>query len=314
MAAPMDRAQFPYLYRHSGLLIASQLELPEWASFGQVERGEPDVRIVLDPPLAENPTESRHSGTGGALEFTVEEAGTWTVSGGNTIRIAPAPDARAPELRLFTLGSAWGALGYQRGFAMLHGSAVAVDDGAVLFVGYSTQGKSTMAAAMILRGHRLVADDLSRVDPPGEAGGAPQLYPSAARIKLWDTAIDRFGWQDRPREQDHFRTNKFHLPIAGDIPRDPVPLKAIYSLDWRPEISFNRLRGGAALTELLSKSLYRQHFLEAMGNFSDQVLQCVDFTRSVPVWELGRPQDFAQLDAVCDALEQHWASGEAFSP
>lgn len=310
----MEKPVFPFLYFHSGLLVASQLELPEWTVFAVKCAGEPDVLIVLDGPLAVAPKADEQIFDDAGLHFTIEGTGRWTVANGATIRIAPAPDAQARELRLFTLGSAWGALGYQRGLAMLHGSAIAVEDGAVLFVGYSTQGKSTMAGALLARGHQLVADDLSRVDPPQGNGSAPLLHPSAARIKLWDVAIAHLGWQERPREQDHFRDNKFHLTVSKGVDRAPLPLKAIYSLDWGDQIAFSRLRGGVALQELLSKSLYRPEFLEIMGCFADQVRQCTACAQAVPIWGLERPRDFARLDAVCDALERHWSGGEAFTP
>lgn len=51
-----------------------------------------------------------------------------------------------------------------RGALLLHASAVQVGDRAVAFVGAAGMGKSTLAALFVTHGHRLVSDDLLRVD------------------------------------------------------------------------------------------------------------------------------------------------------
>ena len=279
----------PFHYRHSKLHIASQLELPEWEGFA-CEKGKPDVRIVLsDKPCPDCPTDGSVA-VGDTLRFAVEGIGGWQVEGDHTIRLHPGLTADAPELRLFTLGSAWGALGYQRGFAMWHGSAVEVRGRVVLFCGDAGAGKSTMAAAQCAGGARLVADDLSRIEP--SEGGA-LIHPSSMRIKLWRQALEHFAWQDRIIQRDYYREDKFHCSVpshhAGGV---PVPLSAIVILESADEAHLERLSGSTALEAVMKATLYRPEMLDALGQWGVQGGLAARVVGEVPVWRWARPKYF----------------------
>jgi hypothetical protein len=75
-----------------------------------------------------------------------------------------------------------------RGEAVLHASAVQIDDVALGFVGASGMGKSTMATLLCAAGARLITDDLLRLDltrtPPGCALGATELRLRKAADEL----------------------------------------------------------------------------------------------------------------------------------
>lgn len=288
-----------YAYRHSGCLVHSELELPEWHAFAVEDDGEPDVVFRFAEELGEAaPPNHTPVMEGDALRFSVPDVGTWRISGGNEIAIQPYGDPTSIEVRLFTLGSAWGTLGYQRGWAMLHGSAVLGPKGAVLFCGPQGAGKSTMAAALAQQGLPLVSDDLSRVEP-GRADKPTRLWPSRTRHKLWDEAIGVLGLSDRERVQDYFRAEKFHLESSTSVPVElPVPLVGIYALDFGDSFAVERLSGGEAATSVLRETIYRPLFLEAMGRLPEQAVYAARIAASVPVWRLTRPADLAQLSDV----------------
>lgn len=292
----------PFHYYHSGLRVASQIELPEWAAFA-CEAGEPDVRIVLsDQPCPDCPTDGSVE-VGATLRFGVEGIGGWQVEDGSTIRLHPGLTAGLPELRLFTLGSAWGALGYQRGFAMWHGSAVEKEGRAILFCGDSGAGKSTMAAAMTRRGANLVADDLSRIEP-GE--GTALIHPSATRIKLWGEAIGQFGWQDRIVQRDYYREDKFHCsPPRSQVER-VMPLVAIVSLEIGEDVGLARLSGAQALETVLRQTMYRPEMLDALDGWGRQGALAAQIVANCPAYRLTRPKEYAALDDACTAAESLW--------
>ena len=291
-----------HCYRHSGVLVGSDIEFPEWSTFACPEPGmAPDIVIGRGAVRTDYDPSCEHAEyRAGCLKFAVPQAGRWAVEGGRRITVDIEP-SREAEARLFTLGSAWGALGYQRGWAMLHGSAVRVDGKTALFAGEAGQGKSTMAAALIARGAELIADDLSRCGT-GQ-GERARLYPSAGRIKLWDTAIDHLGWQDRQRTRDHFRDDKFHLETAPQtIDCEPVLLSTVFVLEWGDEIAIERLRGGEAVTALSEATIYRKGYLELMGGLATHVVACARVAASTAVYRLARPSNLAMLDDVCDRV------------
>jgi len=288
-------------YRQAGLAIRSLLALPEWDLFagGVAERSDVDIR--LDPESHECVEDAEPTWDGEALQFSIAEVGTWRIAEGRRIDIRPARRAHENELRLFTLGSAWGALGYQRGLAMVHGSAVAIAGRALLFCGAQEQGKSTMAAAMVARGHRLLVDDLSRVDPPAIEGPA-LLHPSTPRLKLWHDAIDHFGMRHIVVARDHFRAEKYHLAVPGPAALQPLPLAAIVVLEWGEELQLEPLHGARAVGAVIAACTYRPQMLAAMGIEAQQSAQLARIVAASPTYRLTRPRDLGRIDAACELL------------
>jgi hypothetical protein len=164
-----------------------------------------------------------------------------------------------------------------------------------------------MAAWLTNQGYALVSDDLTRFDIPVQ--GQPTIYPSAPRLKLWHDALNALEWNSEELERDHFRADKFHLSLAEDGRQRPLPLRAIYLLEWG-EWCVIRLSGGAAVRRFVSAATYRGALLEPMGKLGAYWRQCLELVRRVPVWELKRPRDLAAMDQTVDALTGHWDSIE----
>lgn len=296
-------------YRHSGVQVSSAIALPEWAQFR--DRGhsaeEADVTIALtERPLA--PTgmpdgavvvQQRN------IRFDVEGVGRWLVSQGRHIVVDPHTTGGARELRLFTIGTAWGVLGYQRGWLMCHGSVV-VPSGAtraILLTGASGQGKSTTAAALVAAGGTLLADDLCRVENRLEGG--PAAHPSAGYLKLWRDGVEALGWSARIAARDHYRADKFlcDLPPEARAGAAPVPLDAIVVLAWGETLSLQRIRGSEAFAAVISAACYRPQALDALGAWQGQTEAWLTLLQHTPVFRLQRPKDFAQISAASRLLE-----------
>ena len=288
-----------HFYRHSGLSVASHMELPEWAAFAG-GGDDAQVQIVLsDEPCPGCPTEGCVV-VENALRFAVKGVGGWQVEGGHTIRLHPGLAVQPPELRLYTLGSAWAALGYMRGAAMWHASAVALNGRAVLLCGESGQGKSTLAAALVARGAALVSDDLARV----EVSERPVIHPCATRIKLWSEAIEHLGWNERKVQRDWYRENKFQCEAPTTMSGNaPVKLAAIVSLEEGDTVELQALDGAEALETVLRQTMFRPEMVEALGTWGEQGAIAARIVARCPVYRLTRPHDLTLLDAACEAVE-----------
>ena len=315
----------PCCYTNADLHVTSELPLPEWAAF-ESDRPcpQPDVTITVEsgerlsrpdeesgeggpPPLEGEGVESEKFETrlitGDEYRFHAPHAGEYWVRQGRAIHITPAPGARPREMRLFLLGSAWGALCYQRGILSLHSSVVQVGNGAFAFCGETGAGKSLLAAWLISRGHRLVSDDLSRFEVL--PNGAPRVYPSSPRLKLWRDALNKLGRSAAGLERDYFRSDKFHLPLPGDEAQHPLPLAGIYLLKWG-EPGITRLTGATALRRFVESATYRGDLLEPMGQAAAHWQRCAEIARRVPIWEFARPRDWTAFDAAMEKLLKHW--------
>jgi hypothetical protein len=235
--------------------------------------------------------------------FSIPDIGRYWVHQGQEILVVPASGAGAREVRLFLLGSAWGALCYQRGLFPLHTSMVQIGNGVVAFCGATGTGKSTLAAWLASRGYPLVVDDLCRVDLP--AGEPPRVWPSTPRLKLWQEALDALGWNSEQLERDHFRQDKFHVPWPEAPPRESFALRAVYLLEWG-ETHLVRLTSTAALRRFIATATYRGQLLEPMGRLAEHWERSAALLQRVPVFELQRPRDWSAMVGVLDVLDAHW--------
>ena len=109
------------------------------------------------------------------------------VEGGESVRYAAQRDVAPADVRLFLLGSVWGALALQRGLLPLHASAVGRDRTVHAFTGPPGAGKSTLAATLAARGYPLYTDDMLILDP-ASFGTHAKCYRAKADLKLWPDA------------------------------------------------------------------------------------------------------------------------------
>lgn len=139
------------------------------------------------------------------------------------------------------------------GALVLHGSCVAVDGGAVGFIGPTGAGKSSMAAAFVQAGAALMADDLVVLEPHGEGYVVSPTYPS---LRLWEDSAAHFSGaapDGLPRVADYTDKRRWAVPwsTAPDGSAGAVPLRALVALGSRPEpgapdCRIGRLRGADA--------------------------------------------------------------------
>lgn len=130
-----------YHYKVYGLLIGSELELPE---LSQVQNTEVDVSIGFGE-VPEHLPEVRGSGVlfeaaKNDFLFKFEGIGRYRVQNGNRIIVQPEREASPSEIRLVLLGSSIGALLHQRGMLAIHGSAITDGNQTVILTGQSGVG------------------------------------------------------------------------------------------------------------------------------------------------------------------------------
>lgn len=101
-----------------------------------------------------------------------------------------SPMVLADVMAFFT-GPILGFLLRERGVLALHASAVVIDGAAYGFVGAGGEGKSTLAAALAMRGHPVLTDDVLALDGHADGWVARAGYPM---VRLWeDSARLLFG-------------------------------------------------------------------------------------------------------------------------
>jgi len=291
-----------WYYAYIGLHVTSELPIPEWTVFEQDKPfNDTDVFIRLGCVQSQESEGSLRPATTPYItadehRFHIPEAGDYWIRNGSEIIVTPAPDASAREVRLFLLGSAWGTVCYQRGLLVLHSSVVQIGDYAVAFCGPTGSGKSTFAAWLVARGHRLIGDDLCHFEVANER---VLVHPAAPRLKLWSDALTIMNWNRHELERDHFRADKYHKNLTYLEKQSCHSLHSLYLLDWgEPDVT--RLTGLSALRGIVASATYRGELLEPMGRVAEHWQRCAELARCVPVFRCTRPRDWSTMDAVME--------------
>src|SRR5690348_3849734 len=174
-----------FSYTAYGLGIHSFMPLPELIP----EENEADVVFQLGNVSEPNPhtIDEMHKFKAGSNKayYSMEGAGSFVAQEGQAVIFDPAIDADEHVVRLCLLGPALALILHQRQHLVLHASAVACNDAAILFLGGHGWGKSTLAAALHFRGYNLLTDDITPIKMDCDL---PKVLPGFPQCKLWPDA------------------------------------------------------------------------------------------------------------------------------
>jgi hypothetical protein len=280
-----------YFYRAFGLTLQSELRLPE---LFPVEEADPDVVVrmggVPEPDEDWVVYGACFKASERSLLLELETVGRYFVMEGKTVVIDPEPTADEDTLRLFLLGSAFGALLHQRGLVPFHCSAVEWEGKGVGFLGASGAGKSTSAAAMRQWGGRLLSDDLCVIS--FDAGGLPALVPGISHSKLWADSMHQLQLDTGDASPVRNGLEKYRVPFRPECAGgEPVPLHRLYLLREDPRntgITLEPLTGPEKVRTLLDHT-YRRKMIAATPGRANQFSACARIAHNSPMRRLTRP-------------------------
>ncbi len=309
-------ASVPFRYRLYGASVASAVALPgvpqEAAADTPVEV---EIRWGSVPKALPNPraAASYFQAAGDVLLLDIPGTARYAVSRGCSITIEPYPDAAMERVRLFLLGSAMGALMYQRGHLLLHGSAVDTPQGAMIFVGPQGEGKSTLAAHLHRRGYPLLCDDVCAL--VHDAGAGYRVIPSMPQLRLCTDALEQLDRMPAHAQDAAFEVDKFVVSLHQPAVLMARQLGAIHLLSSHSgeSITLAPLRGFARLHELVS-NLYRPEYLPGLDSQAEAMRLASGVAAAVPFVQVGRPRDIHRMDKLLDQLEAHWQTLPILEP
>ena len=290
-------------YRVFGLTVASELELPELLADGP--EAAPDVTIQRGS-IAGRWDVGLHK-DGDRLVLVIPDVARFRIAAGRSITVEAVAGVPERNVRLFLLGSAFGALLHQRGLLPLHANAVEIEKKAVAFMGESGAGKSTLAAWFHDRGHRVLADDVCVVH--STASGRPVISSGLPRLRLWAEALELTGRDvasfDRSYLAGPHHVDKFDVPIKATANVGlEIELGALYLLRRGGEFTVTELSGAEA-GEAVIANIYRGSYVAAVNGQMNLWRSAVDVVRSTPIYRVTREWDLSSLDDQCQRLQSH---------
>lgn len=297
-------------YHAFGLTIDSEIGLIDSLPISEVSseadisirRGKVPDCLASAPPAHEVLPAIRFQAKSAELLLTIDGVARYLVRSGNEVIVDPAPDCDFELLRLFLAGSALGAVLFQRRLLPLHGSAVAMPQGAILFCGASGHGKSTLAAAFGQQGYPVVSDDVSAIQ--FDAIGTPRILPASPRLLLWRDALDELQLDVASLCKAVAREDKFQLPVSMHTHETSVPLLSIFLLEPidTQTVSLHPLTGFSKIKALIDNT-YRLSFVGPLGLEAWHFRQVGAIAEKVRVVRAERPANSYQLQELVSAIK-----------
>lgn len=289
-------------YEAFGLSVTSEISLPELVPGDESSHDDPDV-VIRRGSVQTNGGES------GAVSVTPEgdylltyDLARVLIRDGREMVVDSSDRTHEEIVRHVVVGPAFNHLLHQRGFFVLHASAVEIGDGAVVFAGTSGQGKTTTATAFLAAGHRVLSDDVAAIERVDE----PTVHSGFPSIKLEPATVDRFGLSvDSPENICASRDRHFY-GLHHEQPVEAVPLRRIYLLEDAQREEIAPAPASEQVLELIENT-YTVSLHQESDYARENFTRAVSLAESVPVKRLRRRRRLDVLSDVIDLVEDDLA-------
>ena len=305
--------RFPRDYAAYRLRVRSSVPLPFARGRENVPAaGEPDVvvRLGATPAALPGPADRRRTPGGRAVWEAAPDAflislhgvARYLVTGGRDILVEPRGGGDR-EIGMCLAGTVWAALLLQRGIVTFHASAVEFETGAVLFLGRSGAGKSSLLGALLKRGRAMLADDVAGVVL--DAGGRPVALPAYPRLRLCADVVDALGWRGQAREKEWMQPEKYRMPVPR-FRASPLRIGALYLLTGSHGNGIEIVPVSPTVAfEALGRHTWRKRLLSGPGRRQAHFRVVAAMAQQAPVARVVRPERSFRLDALADRIEAH---------
>lgn len=196
------------------------------------------------------------------------------------------------------------------GAFIVHAGAVQFNDRAILLMGPSGRGKSTLSASFDRAGSPLLGDDAMIVS---SLGGAPRVRPVYPSLRLFPDSIAAMMLQSASADSMSPATTKRRFEVANALgtDRSPISVAALFSIAPSApdgEILLRHLSTAEACMALIESSfaLDPTDLTHARRRMDDASA----LARQVPAFELHYPRNYDRLPEVRQAILDQIASLE----
>lgn len=222
----------PFRYRAYGLAIDSDFAIDE---LEPRECGPCNLSICaakVAPPAIPFTGFRHHEITPDGDLLAYRDVGRFLVRDAPVIEVDAEPGFDTRLIGLPLLGPVIACWFHRSGSLVLHGSAVAIEGRAHVFLGDKGSGKSTTAAALVVAGLPLVADDVVVLDR--QAGGAITVraaYPAMKLDKEMMAAFPPGSCEVIQPDEGLYTHGKSRVRLTGLACREAVPLGPVHCLN-----------------------------------------------------------------------------------
>ncbi len=184
------------------------------------------------------------------------------------------------------------------GRELFHASAVALDGGAVAFVGLTGAGKSSIAAHLVADGAGLVADDVLALE---RTPGGVSSHPGSGLAGVAPHELASMSASGRARlGRPVGKADKSYLAVP--IVERALPLRALYFITRTDHENVEIAPSESVPTRLLGSSFIA--YLRSPEHLVEHLEVCTHIAATVPILELSVPPT-ARASDVAGEVEAH---------
>lgn len=190
----------------------------------------------------------------------------------------------------------------KQGIEQLHATVVVFQGRALALAGECGRGKSTLAAALLRQGGKLLVDDMLVLQRKGRDLLA---MPGPPRLKLLPDSAQRAGLHSGKALPMNPLVEKKIFPIRR-AQREPIPLERMYVLGaptLRTKRTTIRKCGPAEACAQVIAAAYNLD-IAIPGRAASQLQWAASIANSVEVSMLSYPRDLSKVDDVADTVVQ----------
>ncbi|MXO90815.1 hypothetical protein [Pontixanthobacter aquaemixtae] len=251
------------IYSAYGLAIRSDIDLP---ALTEIDADTIDIEIRGEtiPEDAGGKTKFRNwEAESGRFLSHFHNVGRILVTGGDTILYDREAGADDTQIVSILLGTSLAAALMQRELVPIHSCSVMTDKGAVLVMGRSGAGKSTMLGGLLELGLPMIADDVTGLDIADD--GTPIAIPGFPAMRLWQDSLERLGRSSEGLAQVRSDMAKYYLPVPA-FHNHEEPIRAIIHITGSNKAAVEiEPIAPANKVEMLSRYIFRKSFIDGMG-------------------------------------------------
>ena len=294
-----------FFYSAFGFQIASDFQLPPLISSSHTAADITVSARAVDPNGLEAPDVVKPlcQIQKDKLWLHIPNVAYFLIEDGRSITYQKEPGCDDDSLRLFILGSCFGAVFHQRGCLVLHANAIKVGDDCVVFMGPSGNGKSSLAAGFYLRGYPILTDDVAVVDSEG------YVYSGYPQLKLWADVARRLQIDTAGLHRIRPQVEKFAFPTISNFVATRAKLRAAYVLSThnQDDIVLSRIAGMAKFNPLKNNT-YRINYVKGLHQQPVHFQLISTLAQQIQLFHISRPKAHFCLDEMISLLEAHWVS------
>lgn len=217
------------------------------------------------------------------------------------IIVDAVPGADADLIQVYLQGYALGVQAMLAGKLVLHATTLSRNNRAIVLCGSSGSGKSTIAAALLAKGFKLVSDEITIIDQDGK------VLPGFDDIKLWQDAVDVLKLPAQLIQPLRDVINKVYFRPEQQKSQ-PVRPAVVYVLDTdnRQPAQLTELTGFAKF-EPLQSQYYRSFLVKPLKRDKLYLTLSGKHLGALPLVSVSRELnrlDYVSLSKLADAINQ----------